>query len=427
MIFLADQFDDFLSLGDSLSNGFTDNFVNHFNFDLQFLGSFFQGGTDFLGEDIFASDGIFDHECCRWEKVLLDFLDDFLGLGDSFGDDFFHHFHDGFVFDLHGCSNFLDLGAPAFGEDIFAFEVGGEFDNFFTDQLDDFVSLGDSLFDGFTDDFVNNFSFYFQFLGSFVQGFADFLSKDFFTGDGILVNVEFSRWEKVLLDFLNDFLGLGDSLGNDLFHHFHDGFEFDLHGSSNFLDLVAPVSPEYIFAFQVGGHVDDFLADQFDDFLSFGDSLSNGFTDNFVNHFNFDLQFLGSFFQGGTDFLREDIFTSDGIFNHEFSRWEKVFLDFLDDFLGLGDSLGNDFFHHFHDSFEFDLHCSSNFLDLVAPFSLEYIFAFQVGGHINNLLADQFDDFLSFGDSLSNSFTDNFVNHFNFDLQFLGSFFQGGT
>merc|ERR1719204_1081750 len=296
MIFLADQFDDFLSFGDSLSNGFTDNFVNHFNLDLQFLGSFFQGGTDFLREDIFACDGIFDHECCRWEKVLLDFLDDFLGLGDSLGDDFFHHFHDGFVFDLHGSSNFLDLGAPAFGEDIFAFEIGGEFDNFFTDQLDDFVSLGDSLFDGFTDDFVNNFSFYFQFLGSFVQGFADFLSKDFFTGDGILVNVEFSRWEKVLLDFLNDFLGLGDSLGNDLFHHFHDGFEFDLHGSSNFLDLVAPFSLEYIFAFQVGGHVNDFLADQFDDFLSFGDSLSNGFTDNFVNHFNFDLQFLGSFF-----------------------------------------------------------------------------------------------------------------------------------
>merc|ERR1719403_196197 len=117
-----------------------------------------------------------------------------------------------------------------------------------------------------------------------------------------------------------------------------------------------------------------FLADQFDDFLSFGDSLSNGFTDNFVNHFNFDLQFLGSFFQGGTDFLREDIFTSDGIFDHEFSRWEKVLLDFLDDFLGLGDSLGNDLFHH---CFEFDLHGSSNFLDLVTPFSLEYIFAFQ--------------------------------------------------
>ena len=49
------------------------------------------------------------------------------------------------------------------------------------------------------------------------------------------------------------------------------------------------------------------------------------------------------------------------------SRGEKVFLDFLDDFLGLGDSLGNDFFHHFHDSFIFDLHCSSNFLDLGTP------------------------------------------------------------
>merc|ERR1719204_1945127 len=227
------------------------------------------------------------------------------------------------------------------------------------------------------DNFVNHFNFDLQFLGSFFQGGADFLREDIFTSDGIF-NHEFSRWEKVLLDFLDDFLGLGDSLGNDFFHHFHDSFEFDLHCSSNFLDLVAPFSLEYIFAFQVGGHI------------------------------NNDLQFLGSFFQGGADFLREDIFTCDGIFNHEFSRWEKVFLDFLDDFLGLGDSLGNDFFHHFHDSFEFDLHGSSNFLDLGAPVSLEHIFAFQVGGKVNDLLADQFDDFLSFGDSLGYSFTDNF-------------------
>merc|ERR1719403_538638 len=205
---------------------------------------------------------------------------------------------------------------------------------FLADQFDDFLSFGDSLSNGFTDNFVNHFNLDLQFLGSFFQGGTDFLRENIFTCDGIFDH-EFSRWEKVLLDFLDDFLGLGDSLGNDLFHHFHDFVKFDLHGSSNFLDLVTPFSLEYIFAFQVGGHINDFLADQFDDFLSLGDSLSNGFTDNFVNHFNFDLQFLGSFFQGSTDFLREDIFTSDGIFDHEFSRWEKVLLDFLDDFLGL--------------------------------------------------------------------------------------------
>ena len=40
-----------------------------------------------------------------------------------------------------------------------------------------------------------------------------------------------------------------------------------------------------------------------------------------------------------------------------------MFLDLLDDFLGLGDSLGNDVLHDFHNFVHLDFQVSSNFSD----------------------------------------------------------------
>ena len=68
-------------------------------------------------------------------------------------------------------------------ESIFAFEVGGEFNDFGTDQFDDCGSLGDSLFDSLSDDSVNLSSFHFQFFGGLFQCFASFFGENIFTGD----------------------------------------------------------------------------------------------------------------------------------------------------------------------------------------------------------------------------------------------------
>ena len=45
--------------------------------------------------------------------------------------------------------------------------------------------------------------------------------------------------EKVLLDLFDDFLGLGDSLGDDLLHDFHNFVHLDLQISSDLSDLGA--------------------------------------------------------------------------------------------------------------------------------------------------------------------------------------------
>ena len=121
--------------------------------------------------------------------------------------------------------------------------------------------------------------------------------------------------EKVLLDLFDDFLGLGDSLGDDLLHDFHNFVHLDLQISSDLSDLGAHISSKSIFTFEVGCKVDDLGTDDLDDFLGLGDSLLDSFTDNFVDLSSFDLQFFGSFFQSSAHICGEDVFTGDGVLN----------------------------------------------------------------------------------------------------------------
>jgi len=93
-----------------------------------------------------------------------------------------------------------------------------------------------------------------------------------------------------------------------------------------------------------------------------------------------------------------------------------MFLDLLNDFLGLDDSLGDDLFHDLHHFLHFDFHQSSNFFDLGTDICRKCIFTFEVSCELNDLSTDNLDDLGGLGDSLLYSFTDNSVNLFNFDL-----------
>merc|ERR1719495_912317 len=236
----TDNLDDLRSPGDSFLDSLTNDFVDLFNLDLQFLSGFFQSSADLLGEDFFADDFV----CHKFvdfhmrEEVFLDLLNDFMGLGDSLGDDLLHDFHYFIHFDFHQSSNFLDLVTHLCGKGIFTFEVGCELDDLSTDNLDDLRGLGDSLLDSLTDDFVDLFSLNLQLLSGFFQSSTDLIGEDFFA-DNLVCHklINFHMREEVFLDLLNDFMGLGDSLGDDPLHDFHYFIHFDFHQSSNFLDF----------------------------------------------------------------------------------------------------------------------------------------------------------------------------------------------
>merc|ERR1719191_1844052 len=167
--FCTDKFDDILSLGDSFLNCFTDSFVNFSDFHFQDGGSFFQSFADIVSQNIFTDNDV----DLSGEKVFLDCFNDFLGLGDSFHNQISDECINFSSINLDKCSNFMDLGADSFIQDLFAFEVMYERLDFCTDKFDDILSLGDSFLNCFTDSFVNFSDFHFQDGGSFFQSFAD--------------------------------------------------------------------------------------------------------------------------------------------------------------------------------------------------------------------------------------------------------------
>merc|ERR1711936_1423786 len=143
-------------------------------------------------------------------------------------------------------SNFVDLGADSFIQNISTFEVMNESLDFCTDKFDDILSLGDSFFNCFTDSFVNFSNFYFQDGGSFFQSFADVVSQNIFTDD----DVDLSG-EKVFLDRFNDFLGLGDSFHNQISDECINFSSINFDKSSNFVDLGADSFIQDISTFEV--------------------------------------------------------------------------------------------------------------------------------------------------------------------------------
>merc|ERR1719361_1353673 len=299
--FCTDKFDDILSLGQSFVNCFTDSCVNFFNFHFQYLGSLFQSFADIVSKNIFTDDDV----DLSGEKVFLDLFNDFLGLGDSFGNDSLDDLHYFCHLDLQFCGNFSNFVANVFGESISTFEVLGHFDEFGLDNLEDLFGFGNSLCDSFTDHFVNFGSLDFEHLCSISQFLAHISRKNIFTGDDV-DKFSFNTREKVFLDGINDFLGFGDSFHNQISDEciYFSSINFDK--GSDFVDLGADSFIQDLFAFEVMYHLLDFCTDECDDFLGLGQSFVKSFSDSFVNFFNFNFQDLGSFSQSFADVVSKN-------------------------------------------------------------------------------------------------------------------------
>merc|ERR1719447_536422 len=408
---LSDSFDDLLCFRDLLFDQLTDDFVDLLNLHLQLCSNSSQIMADFCGEDIFAGDNVDEFSFNTREKVFLDCFNDFLGLGDSFHNQISDECIYFCSINFDKGSDFVDLGADSFIQDLFAFEVMYESFDFCTDKFDDILSLGDSFFNCFTDSFVNFSNFHFQDGGSFFQSFADVVSQNIFTDDDVLDELSFNSGKKVMLDCFNDFLGLGDSFHNQISDECIYFSSINLDKGSNFVDLGTDSFIQDLFAFEVMYERLDFCTDECDDFLGLGQSFVKGFTDSCVNFFNFHFQDLGSFSQSFADV---DV---------DLSR-EKVFLDLFNDFLDLGDSFGNDLLHDLHHFCHLDLQFCGNLSNFVANVFGESISTFEVLGHLDKFGLDNLEDLFGFGNSFCDSFTDDFVNFGGLDFEHLGSISQ---
>merc|ERR1719361_3023297 len=293
-----DECDDFLGLGQSFVESFTDSFVNFFNFDFQDLGSFSQSFADVVSKNLFAHDDVLDKLCFQvGEKVVLDFLDDFLDLCDSFDNQFLDEFINFLDVNLDLLSNLVDFGAHIGSKNISTFEVMYHLLDFCTDKLDDIFGFSQSFVKSFTDGFVNLSNLDFQHLGSFSQSFADIVSKNIFAGDG----VDFGSREEMFLQFLDDFLKFGDSLGNEHFHVFLNLLHFDRKFGGNFCDFSTDIFGEDGSTVEVCCHLDDFL--------DLCDSFDNQFLDEFINFLDVNLDLLSNLMDFGAHIGSKNIST----------------------------------------------------------------------------------------------------------------------
>jgi len=195
----------------------------------------------------------------------------------------------------------------------------------------------------------------------------------------------------VLLEFLDDFFDLSDSLGNDLFHDTLNFMEVHLDPGGKVCNLLTNRCSKNISAVEVLCCFDEMFFDVSNDFSCSFEFMFNSLSYQLIDELNLQFESLCCCLESGANFFSKDFFAHD-FFRDYFQVGEKVLLEFLDDFLDLGDSFGNDFLHDTFNLRHLYLDFGGNFSDFGTHRFTEDISTVEVFRFFNERIPDMCND-----------------------------------
>jgi len=148
--------DDVFCLSQFFIKSFSNKFVDFFSFDFKFFRGLSQVMANFVRQNFFAGD-LVDELFSKMREMLLDVVDDFWDLIETFGDGSLHNFDDFGILDFECFSKCFDLRTNGLREDIGAFNLR-EINHSFVNVVNYFIDLFLSFCHCFFDELVNFFN-----------------------------------------------------------------------------------------------------------------------------------------------------------------------------------------------------------------------------------------------------------------------------
>jgi len=195
----------------------------------------------------------------------------------------------------------------------------------------------------------------------------------------------------VLLEFLDDFFDASDSFGDDLLYDTFNFMEVHLDLGGKVCDLLTNRCSKNISTVEVFCCFHEMFFHVSDDFSCSFKFMFNSFSYQLIDEFDLQFESFCCCLESGTNLFSKDFFAHD-FFRDYFQVGEKVLLEFLDDFLDLGDSFGNDFLHDTLNLRHLYLDFGGNFGDFGAHRFTEDISTVKVFRCFNEVMPDMCND-----------------------------------